>query len=136
MTARAKTNASPNTADSNPDAELVALAEQFESVIKRMRRYDDPPEHLHTQLQRISEAVSRLPAISLAGLRAKTIFALEACSPYWDQRMKDMEWEDEHARSVIEAACVIVGLPIPKEQLPETEALPDGPTHPGSEALN
>jgi len=108
--------AKPNGVTEMSDAEWVKLGEQLDIVWKKMSRVDDPPERLHRQLESISNKITRTPATSLAGLRAKTKFAVIACEPWWKTRMKSLEWEAEHARSVIEAACVLTGLPVPEDR--------------------
>jgi hypothetical protein len=126
--------------DLNPDAELVALGEQFKIFLKQLRPYDDrrvpPPERLMQQCQSISDKVSRLPATSLAGLRAKTIVALFACEHWWNRSKRDLDVDEEHGRSVIEAACAIVGLKVPEGPPELAPDLVARQTHPGCESLN
>lgn len=119
----------------NPDGELIALADQFETLWKKFEHAADgaPSEVLADRLQPIFDKISQIPATSPAGLRAKTMAAVAQCGHWWDESKSDLDADHLQARSVIEAACVITGLRVPKER---SRPKPDWCVHPGSETLN
>jgi hypothetical protein len=50
-------------------------------------------------------------------LRVKTLVAIFANGDLWCQSCHDLDWNKEAMRSVIEAACVVTGIPVPQEKV-------------------
>jgi hypothetical protein len=76
----------------------------------------DEKEHaLHRELDPLMREIFRTPAASIAGLRVKTLAAIEACKNFWDQADGDLDYDDEAVRSLIEAACAVTDIPVPSE---------------------
>jgi hypothetical protein len=91
---------------------------------------------LTRELDQIMRKIARLPATSIAGLRVKTLAAIEANDDLWNVPAADLDYDKEAVRSLIEAACAISGVTLPQE---EHGALGDDSPpsqHHGSAALN
>lgn len=83
--------------------------------------------------------ILRLPANSLAGLRAKMLVAIFANESLWDKLFQDIDWHERTVRSVIEAARVLAGIPVPQECTDDDGVVDDADeagSRPGSAALN
>jgi predicted ATP-grasp superfamily ATP-dependent carboligase len=80
-------------------------------------------EHEYSRLDKetflLAEKIMNTPAHTLAGLRAKALHAVHACVHLWDEPSVDLDWDKEAARSLIEAACALTGLPVPVERVEE-----------------
>jgi hypothetical protein len=89
------------------------------------------------ELDPIIREIMHTPATSTAGLRVKTLAAIEVNSDLWHEPFCDVDYEA--VRSVIEAACVVTEIPVPQE-CPEDAVVADDDEvaglHPGSAALN
>src|SRR5260370_42086894 len=92
---------------------------------------------LDHELGPIMRAIMSTPARSIAGLRVKTLAAIEANGRLWDETPRDLDYDAEAVRSLIEAACAYTGVPVPKEPLSATDdGVDDAQMHPGSAAVN
>jgi len=99
---------------------------------------DEKLQTLHRELDPLMREIFRTPAVSVAGLRVKTLAAIEACKNFWDQVPGDLDYNDEAVRSLIEAACAVADIPVPSETFDFNAADDDGSAqvHLGSTALN
>ena len=97
------------------------LFEQYAAANEEMGKRNglcacDEKEHaLHRELDPLMREIFRTPAASIAGLRVKTLAAIEACKNFWDQADGDLDYDDEAVRSLIEAACAVTDIPVPSE---------------------
>jgi hypothetical protein len=114
-----------------------AAAEQEMGDRNGSHACDERLEALHREVDPIMRGIMDTPATSIAGLRVKTLIAIDVNEKLWEKRHHDLDWELKAVRSLIEAACVVSGVPVPKEE-PERVAEYDGDarSHPGSAGLN
>jgi hypothetical protein len=118
----------------SPDSELIALGEQFE--IERRRFDRDPEWDCGIAMDKVINQISHATAKTIDGLGVKTVVALWLCPHFWDEPKLDMDSDLEHCRSVLEAACAVVGLPVPKEKPRLAPELVARQTHHGSDTRN
>jgi hypothetical protein len=77
---------------------------------------EDNCDILCGQTGRLAEKIMAIPAYTVAGLRAKTIAAVQCCEhSFWNRPFDDLDWEEKGARSLIEAACLLTGVNVPVE---------------------
>jgi hypothetical protein len=92
---------------------------------------------LHRELDPVMREIFSTPANSLAGLRVKTLAAIEANAHLWDDALCDLDYDKRAVRSLIEAACVLTDVPIPSEMADsDAEEECDAEFCPQSAALN
>jgi hypothetical protein len=122
------------------DPKLVArFLEELGQISERngFDACDKRHQALHRELYPIMRDITCTPASSLAGLRVKTLVAIVANPDLWHETCHDLDRDKEVMRSVIEAVCVVTGIPVPQEQLDEGDDDDDATlSHPGSAALN
>lgn len=121
----------------NPPGLFERYAAANEEMGKRngLCACDEKEQALHRELDPLMREIFRTPAVSVAGLRVKTLAAIEACKNFWDQAPGDLDYDDEAVRSLIEAACAVADIPVPKEAHAGTDDDEDA-WCPGSAALN
>ena len=73
----------------------------------------------------IAVRITKTPATDLEGLKAKTLVAVEERPELWRQTVRDLDWHLQVIRSLIEAACVVTGLPVPQEQVEPGYVMPE-----------
>lgn len=75
-----------------------------------------------TNIDAIMRKIVDTPCHTVAGLRAKALVALDISDKLWRETKRDLDWDKEVIRALIESVCVVTGLEIPAERLPEDEA--------------
>ena len=125
-----------------PDSPRLYEDEKFVAALKKMEQRtgfnacEKEMQALHRELDPIMREIMRSPATSIAGLRVKTLAAIEVNGQLWDEAPGDLDLDAEAVRSLIEAACAVSGVTLPQE---EHGALGDDvppSQHHGSAALN
>jgi hypothetical protein len=64
------------------------------------------------ELDPIIREIMHTPATSTAGLRVKTLAAIEVNSDLWHEPFCDRDYDKRAVRSVIEAVCVVTEIPV------------------------
>jgi hypothetical protein len=95
--------------------ELYGAANEEMSERNGFCACDEKLMALHRELDPLMREIFCTPAVSVAGLRVKTLAAIEACKNFWDQAPGDLDYDDEAVRSLIEAACAVADIPVPNE---------------------
>ena len=125
-----------------PDSPGLYGDEKFVAALKKMEQRtgfaacDRRLQTLDRELDQTMRKIARSPATSIAGLRVKTLAAIEANDGLWDVPAADLDYDEEAVRSLIEAACAVTKVALPQE---EHGALGDDAPlsqHRGSAALN
>ena len=70
-------------------------------------------EPLQAQIFDIREKIARLPARTLAGLRAKAVLAINVHYDLWESPAEDLDWDKKVTRALIEAVCTVTDLDVP-----------------------
>jgi hypothetical protein len=118
------------------------LTEQYLAAAKEMgdrnglNACDKRLDSLQGEVEGVMREITYIPATSAAGLRVKTMAAIEVNGHLWDEPLCDLDYNQGPVRSVIEAACVVTGIPVPQEELGEFADDDAVGLHLGSAALN
>ena len=74
------------------------------------------------QTDALARKIMDAPVCSSAGLRAKAMAAIHTNRHLWDKPLRDLDWDKEGARMLIEAVCSVTGLEKPVEELDDDES--------------
>jgi hypothetical protein len=103
------------------DSDLVALGEQFQDAITRIRALYDPAspddhidliESMMVSLEPIEQAIMATPARTIAGLAVKARHAAHVISEHWDAPIDQTDWDARAVRFLIEAVCDLAHTPL------------------------
>lgn len=62
----------------------------------------------------VLEEILSTPAATLAGLRVKVHVTIKF-SDLWCESRSNLDWDQQHVRSLLENLCNLTGVPVPKE---------------------
>ena len=80
-------------------------------------------EPIEKQFHDVEAKIVDLPATTIEGVRAKLHVVIRANSKLWDASDRDLDWDKQTVRSLMEALCVVAGVEVPREELADDTAV-------------
>jgi hypothetical protein len=71
---------------------------------------DTALEEAYSRTDKLSKVIGTLPARTVEGMAVKARVTALACSHYWSESIKRIDWEDEQARLLVESAFQAAGI--------------------------
>jgi hypothetical protein len=97
------------------------LAERYLAACGEMEKRNGHAAHekeldtLFRKLDRLMREIMCTPAMSIAGLRVKTLAAIEVNNSLWNKPARDLDYDKRGTRSLIEAACTLTQILVPQK---------------------
>jgi hypothetical protein len=70
------------------------------------------PDDLSNAMDPIARRIMELPAHTARALGIKAAAAVDACSHYWNEPFDDLNWDQKHARALIETVLQFACMPL------------------------
>jgi hypothetical protein len=83
--------------------------EEIEAKVDELGEWPSGANDVTDAMDPISRRIMALPATTPAGLGVKARAAVFACSHHWDKLFDELNWDDKHARALIESVLQFAG---------------------------
>jgi hypothetical protein len=74
-------------------------------------------ETVSREIYPIEDQIMETPARTVAGLRVKAMLTVSVATRLWEKPFRDLDYDQQAMRSLIEAVCAVAGLDLPPENL-------------------